>query len=241
MSWSRRNVLQRTTSALDGRLFRPDGVRGLQRTAFVTKTRPRRRPAASRNAWKRLPATSDVMGTPVRAAPSRPGASRDEEHVRIEGAVGVAEDVHVVHGRAGAAAADAAAEAGEVLGGHGQMIASSGPDSGVVQCQPIPMSARLLPEYDETRWVLKALRETAHELESQLHGLREQDLRWRPSDDDWSLKEIAAHLRDCEEHFLECLELIVARARAIPCFDADALVVRARLPCHQRLRGVRTI
>ena len=85
------------------------------------------------------------------------------------------------------------------------------------------MFPRLVPEYDETRWVLKALRETAHELEAQLSGLHEKDLRRRP-DDGWSLKEIAAHLRDCEEHFLECLELIVARARSIPCFDADALV-----------------
>jgi len=85
------------------------------------------------------------------------------------------------------------------------------------------MLPRLVPEYDETRWVLKALRETAHELEAQLSGLRDKELRWRP-DDGWSLKEIAAHLRDCEEHFLECLELIVGRAASIPCFDADALV-----------------
>ena len=85
------------------------------------------------------------------------------------------------------------------------------------------MLPRLVPEYDETRWLLKALRETAHELEAQLSGLREKDLRWRPADG-WSLKEIAAHLRDCEEHFLECLGLIVAGARSIPCFDADALV-----------------
>ena len=86
------------------------------------------------------------------------------------------------------------------------------------------MSPRPVPEYDESRWVLKALRETAHELEAQLYGLREDDLRWRPTDDGWSLKEIAAHLRDCEEHFLECLELIIKRAESIPCFDADALV-----------------
>ena len=85
------------------------------------------------------------------------------------------------------------------------------------------MLPRIVPEYDETRWVLKALREAAHELEAQLSGLRDKDLRWQP-DDGWSLKEIAAHLRDCEGHFVECLELIVARARSIPCFDADALV-----------------
>jgi hypothetical protein len=87
------------------------------------------------------------------------------------------------------------------------------------------MLPRLVPEYDETRWVLKALRETAHELESQLWGLRNKQLRWRPSEDGMSLKEIAAHLRDCEEHFVECLELIATGAAKIPCFDADALVI----------------
>ena len=88
------------------------------------------------------------------------------------------------------------------------------------------MSLQFVPEHDESRWVLKALREAAHELESQLWGLEEDDLRWRPGDDGWCLKEIAAHLRDCEEHFAESLEAIAsqdcARLRAL---DADALVL----------------
>ena len=88
------------------------------------------------------------------------------------------------------------------------------------------MSPRVAPEYDESRWLLKALREAAHELEAQLWGLDEDDLRWRPSDDAWSLKEIAAHLRDCEEHFVEVLELISTRDEPrIPAFDADAQVL----------------
>ena len=88
------------------------------------------------------------------------------------------------------------------------------------------MSSRRAPEYDESRWLLKALREAAHELEAQLWGLDEVDLRWRPSDDAWSLKEIAAHLRDCEEHFLSTLELIFSRDEPrLRAFDADALVL----------------
>lgn len=88
------------------------------------------------------------------------------------------------------------------------------------------MSPRLAPEYDESRWLLKALRETAHELEAQLFGLDEADLRRRPDDDTWCLKEIAAHLRDCEEHFLRSLELIAFQdCPRIPAFDADALVL----------------
>ena len=79
---------------------------------------------------------------------------------------------------------------------------------------------------DESRWLLKALRESAHELESQLWGLDEDELRWRPADDAMSLKEIAAHMRDCEEHFLETLELIVERDEPkLKAFDGDALVM----------------
>jgi hypothetical protein len=88
------------------------------------------------------------------------------------------------------------------------------------------MTFRAVEEYDQTRWLLKALREAAHELESQLWGLDEEGLRWRPSDDGWSLKEIAAHLRDCEEHFVACLELIIAKDNPrLPAFDGDALVL----------------
>lgn len=86
-----------------------------------------------------------------------------------------------------------------------------------------PGSAR---ENNESRWLLKALREGAHELESQLWGLDEGDLRRRLPDDSWSLKEIAAHMRDCEEQFLNSLELIAYQdAPRIAAFDADALVM----------------
>lgn len=79
---------------------------------------------------------------------------------------------------------------------------------------------------DSSRWLLKALRESSHELESQLYGLDEDELRWRPSDDQMCLKEIAAHLRDCEEHFLQVLELISTQDEPLlKRFDPDALVV----------------
>ena len=88
------------------------------------------------------------------------------------------------------------------------------------------MSPRPVPEYDESRWLLKALRETAHELGSQLWGLDEDDLRWRPAEDGLCLKEIAAHLRDCEEHFVRTLEAIAYQeAPCVAAFDADALVL----------------
>lgn len=73
---------------------------------------------------------------------------------------------------------------------------------------------------------MKALREAAHELGSQLWGLEEEDLRWRPNEDGMCLKEIAAHLRDCEEYLLESLQQIAYHDE--PClgrFDGDALVL----------------
>lgn len=87
------------------------------------------------------------------------------------------------------------------------------------------MPPRGYADANDSRWLLKALRESARELQSQLWDLEERELRRRPSEDGWSLKEIAAHLRDCEEHFVESLEAIAyhdqPRLRA---FDADALV-----------------
>lgn len=79
---------------------------------------------------------------------------------------------------------------------------------------------------NEARWLLKALRESSHELESQIWGLDETALRWRPADDAMCLKEIAAHLRDCEGHLLETLHLIVERDEPkLKAFDGDALVL----------------
>ncbi len=88
------------------------------------------------------------------------------------------------------------------------------------------MARGFAPDYDGSRWLIKALREAGRAFESQLSGLSEQQLRWRSSEDAWSLKEIAAHLRDCEEHFLDSLELIAYQdAPRIPALDADALVL----------------
>lgn len=88
------------------------------------------------------------------------------------------------------------------------------------------MARRYAPEYHGSAWLVKALREAGRAFESQLSGLSEQQLRWRASEDSWSLKEIAAHLRDCEEHFLNSVELITHETSPrIPALDADALVL----------------
>ena len=73
-------------------------------------------------------------------------------------------------------------------------------------------------------WVLKALREAGSSLVSEFYGLGEEELRWRPGEGEWSLKEIAAHARDAEEVALAQLRAIVeAAAGPLPAWDVDVL------------------
>ena len=81
-------------------------------------------------------------------------------------------------------------------------------------------------DYSGQHWMLKALHEAASELQGQLMGLGENDLRYRPAPDEWSLKEIAAHLRDAEACFLERLELIARQDEPrLPDIDTAAYVL----------------
>ena len=81
-------------------------------------------------------------------------------------------------------------------------------------------------DYPSQRWMLKALHEAADELQGQLLGLSDEELCHRPAPDEWSLKEIAAHLRDAEACFLERLELIVSEDEPrLPDIDVDAYVL----------------
>ncbi len=59
-------------------------------------------------------------------------------------------------------------------------------------------NGRVLQERDPQGWVLKALREAGNTLLSELYGLEDEELRWRPAEGEWSLKETASHLRDAE-------------------------------------------
>ena len=73
-------------------------------------------------------------------------------------------------------------------------------------------------------WVLKALREAGSSLLSELYGLDEDELRWRPSEGEWSLKEIAAHLRDAEELALAQLNAFASGgSKPLPAWDVDLL------------------
>ncbi len=76
--------------------------------------------------------------------------------------------------------------------------------------------------YDEPGWLLKALREAADQIEEQVFGLSEEQLRRRPSDDEWSLKETLLHLRDAEEAYLHRLQRITREDEPeLPDIDID--------------------
>ncbi len=82
----------------------------------------------------------------------------------------------------------------------------------------------LLHDSDPQGWTLKALREAGNSLVSELYGLDERTLRRRPADGDWSLKEIAAHMRDAEDLALKQMTAIVERRRGpLPATDIDLL------------------
>lgn len=73
-------------------------------------------------------------------------------------------------------------------------------------------------------WLLKALREAGNALLSELYGLDEEDLRWRPAEGEWSLKEIAAHLRDAEELALAQINAFFSgSSSSLPAWDVDLL------------------
>ena len=67
-------------------------------------------------------------------------------------------------------------------------------------------------EAGQRRWLLKAIWESTSELFSQFAGVSERQLRWRPEENQWCLKEIAAHLRDAE---VLCRSQIEAIARSV--------------------------
>src|SRR3972149_3781910 len=93
---------------------------------------------------------------------------------------------------------------------------------------PAPSQARyngaVMLERDPQAWVLKALREAGGSLLSELASFDEDILRWRPGDDEWWLKEIAAHLRDAEELAIAQLNAFASGAsKPLPAWDVDVL------------------
>lgn len=77
-----------------------------------------------------------------------------------------------------------------------------------------------MPQYvvaqygDKRRYLMKALREIAHRIESMVAGLDEYTLTARADDalgEEWCIKEIVGFLRDSEREDLRALEVMIER------------------------------
>ncbi len=83
---------------------------------------------------------------------------------------------------------------------------------------------RPVPEYDAKSWLLKALRETAHAMESLLWDLDEDALERIPEEGEWSCAQLVAHMCEMERRYIDRLERIVRMDEPrIAAFDADSI------------------
>jgi hypothetical protein len=83
---------------------------------------------------------------------------------------------------------------------------------------------RPVPEYDAKSWLLKALRETAHAMESLLWELDDDALDRVAEDGEWSCAQLVSHMCEMERRYIERLERIVRMADPrIAAFDADSI------------------
>jgi hypothetical protein len=82
----------------------------------------------------------------------------------------------------------------------------------------------LLDRADPQGFVLKALREAANSLVSEMYGVDEELLDVSPAEGEMCLKEIAAHMRDMEELALKQMAAIAGSSRrTLPAWDVDLL------------------
>ena len=83
---------------------------------------------------------------------------------------------------------------------------------------------RPVPEYDAKSWLLKALRETAHAMESLIWDIEDDVLDRRPDADEWSCKELVGHMCEMERRYIDWLERIVRMDEPeITPFDGDSI------------------
>jgi hypothetical protein len=95
-----------------------------------------------------------------------------------------------------------------------------------------------LDERDSSGWAMKALREAGGTLFSEFAGLDESALRHRRAEDELSLKEIAAHLRDAEELALSQLTSAIEEPeKPLPVWDIEILPFERNYR-EANLRGV---
>jgi hypothetical protein len=83
---------------------------------------------------------------------------------------------------------------------------------------------RPVPEYDAKHWLLKALRETAHAMESLIWNVDDGTLDLPPTNDDWSIRDLVLHMAEMERRQVERLHNMVQHKEPkIAAFDADSI------------------
>ena len=83
---------------------------------------------------------------------------------------------------------------------------------------------RPVPEYDPKSWLLKALRETAHAMESLLWNVDEGALDRQADAGEWSCSDLICHMAEMERRYIERLERMVRLDDPeIAAFDGDSI------------------
>ena len=95
---------------------------------------------------------------------------------------------------------------------------------------------RPVPEYDAKSWLMKALRETAHAMESLLWSIDDDSYEDPPADGEWSSAQLIAHMAAMERHYLERLQRMVRLdAPRIAAFDADSVECEDPLSLYEAM------
>ncbi len=77
----------------------------------------------------------------------------------------------------------------------------------------------------ENAEIIESVRTLPARVAAELEGLSENELRWRPADDAWSIKEVVGHLRDDSEVWRRRLYMMITKTEPVlPAYDQEALV-----------------
>jgi hypothetical protein len=89
---------------------------------------------------------------------------------------------------------------------------------------------RPVPEFDAKNWLLKALRESPHAMESLLWNVEDDAIEQPASEGEWSAKELVGHMAEMERRYCQRLERMVRLDEPkIDAFDADSIEQDATL------------
>jgi len=73
--------------------------------------------------------------------------------------------------------------------------------------------------------IIERVKALPTQIAAEVEGLSEDELRWRPAEGAWSLKEVCGHLRDDSEVWRRRLYMMITQTDPVlPAYDQDALV-----------------